>query len=256
MPGKVRAQSPEVIAYADEHKIDITMLNGSGPQNAVTHDDVFQARVALQMDLPVNASAAEVLAVATHIGAQTRRRKEASERAEAEARARPALAPAPSAGASSARQAVASRGPAFALNPLVDQVRAQMSARNQAAPSAPPPSLFASGDTCSFTASGIPADAVLQVPWQARHALAAAPTTAEAYRIVDECTAGRDGATGEETAESLYDIHPGNVDYAARVTKWQQDSITPEQEEAAFQAMPWGNETFGELESRVTGGND
>jgi hypothetical protein len=74
---------------------------------------------------------------------------------------------------------------AYALNPLADRVRAERRSNGRWATAAP--TLFATGDLPAFTASGIPVDSLLQVPWSARHAMAAAPTPAEAYSILSEC---------------------------------------------------------------------
>jgi hypothetical protein len=114
---------------------------------------------------------------------------------------------------------------AMARNPLVDQVRASARAERVAAPGGSTPTLFASGDLPAFTASGIPPSALLEVPWQARHAMAAASTSAEAYAIQAECS----GSDAEQTAQMLYGDHPGNGDYADRVERWRVQSMTDNQ---------------------------
>jgi hypothetical protein len=114
---------------------------------------------------------------------------------------------------------------AMAHNPLVDQVRAQAAAGQCGMPTGAAPSLFVAGDTPSFTASGIPPQAVLDVPWQARHAMAAAPTPAKAYEIANQCS-GPDAAT---TAEMYYGNDAGNQDYAYRVQQWQVAAMSDDQ---------------------------
>jgi hypothetical protein len=114
---------------------------------------------------------------------------------------------------------------AMARNPLVDRIRSAASAAGRRGPAGAPPTVFASGDTPAFTASGIPASAVLGVPWPARHPMAAAPTAADAYRIQSEC-AGPDGA---ESAARAFANDPGNQDYADRVDRWRLGSLTDQE---------------------------
>lgn len=119
------------------------------------------------------------------------------------------------------RTARPARPDPYALNPLVDQARAVMRVNGWAQATSRPPALFGpSGDLPAFTASGIPPKALLDVPWQARHAMAAAPTAAEAYAISQECT-----GTDAVEAAKRYAGHDGNQDYADRVQRWQLESM-------------------------------
>lgn len=220
MPGKVRAESPEVIAKAERLGVDLRAVSSTGEGDRVTGDDVFRAAVAAKLGLPGTASVPEVMAAFTAVTTVRKRREDAT-KVRDEAAARAALARE----ATSARPSVDARGPAWAHNPLVDQVRALAAARHDAAPSPPAPTLFAAGDCPSFTARGIPANSVLTVPWQARHPLAAAPTAADAYAIVNECS----GADGAAVAAMLYADHDENVDYAGRVAAWQVASKTDDE---------------------------
>jgi hypothetical protein len=111
---------------------------------------------------------------------------------------------------------------ASSRNPLATAVLDGCRAARSSSPRGTAPTLFASGDTPAFTASGIPPEVVLQVPWQARHAMAAAVSPDEAYAILAECT----GPDGEATAAMMFGGHPGNVDYADRVAVWQAQSLT------------------------------
>lgn len=266
MPGKIRAAAPAVIAYAEQHKIDLTNVAGTGADGRITLDDAKNAR-SMPYVTPLVASLAEQHSVdlrdieGTGIGGRIRKDDVLSA-----AGVLPAAAAAPPGetlqaeaerlgldyGAFEASRAVAAvfrdrelnqRGPQWARNPLVAQARAKVQASGRAQPTAPEPTLFAgAGDLPTFTASGIPADALLQVPWDARHAMAAAPTTAEAYAIVQECAS-------DEWLEM--EPHPGNVAYAKRVEQWVADSVTDEEMERMFvnTLLPGGN-TLGELESQ------
>lgn len=84
----------------------------------------------------------------------------------------------------------------------------------------PEPTLFGSGDLPPFTASGIPPEALLQVPWQARHAMASATTPAEAWRVLDDFSRLSSVEDAEAVAASMYGGHRGNREYAARVEHW------------------------------------
>lgn len=68
----------------------------------------------------------------------------------------------------------------FAENPVVDYIRAT------SGPGAgPEPGFFAGGNTPPFLASGLPVEILRNVPYVFRHAVAAAPTTAEAYSLAE-----------------------------------------------------------------------
>lgn len=113
----------------------------------------------------------------------------------------------------------ASRGPEYARNPLVDHVlRAQPQAAAQA--KMPRPTLFATGDVPVFCASGIDPAALLQVPWQARYAVASAPTSEAAFRLV-QMYAGDPVAAADDFGSS-----EPVVDYAGRVQAWAASGMT------------------------------
>jgi hypothetical protein len=107
-------------------------------------------------------------------------------------------------------------GDAFRPNPLVDDLRrSDPTLHRLASAEGPPPSLFSGGDLPMTTASGLDPAILARVPWMARHAVAAARTSAEAYRIVED-TSGPDGELHAHT----YADHPGVRAYEARVRNW------------------------------------
>jgi hypothetical protein len=107
-------------------------------------------------------------------------------------------------------------GDEFRANPLVDDLRrTHPSLYAVALGEAPPPTLFASGDLPVYTASGVDSAILASIPWMARHAVASAETTAEAYRII-EAVSGPDGVLSAH----LYADHPGVREYENRVRAW------------------------------------
>jgi hypothetical protein len=109
--------------------------------------------------------------------------------------------------------------PIYARNPLVDEARRTRSqASLQAASDAP--TLFHSGDLPPFTASGIDPDNLLRVPWQARHAIASAATTAQAFELLERY-ADDPVAAAFEQGGSL-----ANADYQKRVNEWAVSKMT------------------------------
>jgi hypothetical protein len=253
MAGKVRTQSPEVIAYAEQHKLDLAAVAGSGPDGRIEMKDVvaarqtrFRADLTDKLGIPFDSSTDSIYAAieTRHLAnckalglpsttpyAEVRAAVQAhnvrveAARAQAE-RDRAALA-----GVHAPTYATPARGPAYALNPLVDRVRAEASAGKRKMPTASAaPTLFASGDLPTFTASGIDPKALLEVPAAARHAMAAAATPAEAYEISRDCQAA------DSALE--YELHPGNAEYQKRVVDWVEASITDEDMEAMFRANP------------------
>jgi hypothetical protein len=89
---------------------------------------------------------------------------------------------------------------------------------------APQPTLFGTGDLPPFLASGVDPRALLAVPWQARHTLAAAPSAEAAYKIVDDF-AGLPAEVADANAALYYSDHPGTRDYIARVEEWLVDGV-------------------------------
>ncbi|WP_369053901.1 E3 binding domain-containing protein [Kineococcus terrestris] len=115
----------------------------------------------------------------------------------------------------------------YPLNPAVDTLRSSDPQRYHAAlRRSSAPTLFAAGDLPPFTASGMDPNVLRQVPWQARHPVAAASSTAEAYALVQRFS---DPVSGETDAAMTYDTHPANVDYQRRVQTWVADSLTDDQ---------------------------
>lgn len=235
-----KVRNPEVLAKAEAWGVDLTRVRASSDDGVIEHDDVFRSKVAIQLGLSSSASVAEIMAGVSVLASQKKRRDEvaAQARAEQEERQRLECAAAPSGSFFSSR--VAAKGPTFRLNPLGDDARAALAKANLQA-SSPPPTLFASGDLPTFTASGIPVDQLLDVAWFARHALAAAPTQADAFEIYQRCTTGDAMSSGEELADE-YSTHPSNQAYAARVKAWYS-----KQAEAAIDEDAW----FAQLESRA-----
>lgn len=117
-------------------------------------------------------------------------------------------------------RAAARSGPEYALNPLVDELRAHPQGGAVLCSStgaASTPTLFESGDLPPFTASGMDPRNLLSVPWFARHAIAAAGP-AEAYQLLQDAS-GPDGLVAA-SLDDRFTGHPGNADYQSRVTSW------------------------------------
>jgi len=78
----------------------------------------------------------------------------------------------------------------YSPTPLLDQVQAHRPALAAAAmaENPDPPRLFGTRDLPVATASGIDPSVLAQVPWQARRAVAAARTRADAYELIDKYT--------------------------------------------------------------------
>jgi hypothetical protein len=172
----------------DRYGVDLAKVQGTGKGGRLTPDDVLNACAA------------------------GRQKQQASARPVAPQVAAPQAGPRPPAGADPKL---------YARNPLVDEASALPGGRrlvtNAAKNDPSVPTLFASGDLPVFTASGVDPSALLSVPWYARHAVAAAPSRAEAFGLI-EAYSGPDGdiaAKLEGTAD-----HPGNLDYQGRVTEW------------------------------------
>jgi hypothetical protein len=119
--------------------------------------------------------------------------------------------------AGAAALAAAGKVSARHRNPLVALAMLGSPGRVAAASSDPVPTLFQTGDLPPFCASGIDPKLLLQVPWQARHALAAAPTQAAAYRLLQEYS----GPEAEDAAEIDFGQSFENADYERRVREWQ-----------------------------------
>lgn len=191
--GAVHAPA-HVAAFAAEHQVDLSTIAASDAAEGVSLIDVSDAARA-RGDMELWAQA---------LGEQFKVNREGL------------------AASSPSRTSASTVISAYARNPLVDQVRAIRAQAGRPVASAPAPSLFASGDTPAFTASGIPPEAVLQVPWQARHAVASAATPAEAYGILSECA-------NDEGYASQYARHDGNAEYQHRVQQWHMASLSDDE---------------------------
>ncbi len=110
-------------------------------------------------------------------------------------------------------------------NPLVAAAMRDRPNRIAARATDPVPTLFASGDLPPFTASGIDPNVLLQVPWQARHPVAAAATQAQAYELLQQYS----GAEAVTAAAIDFDRLDENRAYAQRVEQWQIDSMPEDQ---------------------------
>ncbi len=113
----------------------------------------------------------------------------------------------------------------YPVNPVAAEVRKQnqVLASRAALSGAPEPTLFATGDLPAFTASGIDPQALLQVPWQARPAVASATTQAAAYQLVQ--TYG--GPDGEDMA--AWDFRDVEESFRARYDAWTAAAMTTEE---------------------------
>lgn len=119
-------------------------------------------------------------------------------------------------------------GPAYEMNPLVGQVRAtSASLYRHSTEAGPAPTMFAAGDLPAETRSGMDPRRLLDAPWTARHAIADAPTQAEAAELL-ELVSGPDGADNARAFD--LDRHPGLKDYRSRVEVWTRDGVSHEAE--------------------------
>lgn len=108
----------------------------------------------------------------------------------------------------------------YARNPALDELRDRYGAsmvdgwqRKAAAPT-----LFPGGDLPGYTASGNPSAALLELPWQLRHAAARADQAGWA-RLHAEYGRGVPDADLAAMFDPAAD-DPANGDYIARVTAW------------------------------------
>jgi hypothetical protein len=114
-------------------------------------------------------------------------------------------------------------------------------ARARTANREPEPTLFPSGDLPPFTASGIDPSVLLQVPWQARVALAGAGTLAEAYKLLNDYG----GPEGEERAEVEFGYIENEL--VDRYYAWLLSGIPDDELADAVEAMS----NLGRVESKV-----
>lgn len=134
-----------------------------------------------------------------------------------------------------------------ARNPLLEE--AQQVVPYLHAPAArsgqPAPTLFASGDLPPFTASGVEPEALLQLPWHARHWAAAQTDRSDVLRAVEHYAEYDDDLFGEFA-------HQGAQDYVDRVNAWLHGARAPRPAtaedraaDAAAEAWISGLETYG-----------
>ncbi len=125
----------------------------------------------------------------------------------------------------------------FPANPLAAELQARnRELANRAAQSGvPEPTLFSTGDLPAFCASGVDPQVLLQVPWQARPALAASPTQARAYELV-EAYSGPDAEN--RAAWDFRDVEEG---YRSRYGNWLADAMTMDEVyDAVMTPIPLG----------------
>jgi len=117
----------------------------------------------------------------------------------------------------------------YARNPLVEDMRQAVPGPYAEALRARgvPPTLFAAGDTPPFTASGIDPTALLQVPWTARHAIAAEANGAKAYATFQRAL------TDVDFAAALSGWDGPNAAYRRRLEEWLYG-------DAGYHPMPSG----------------
>lgn len=108
----------------------------------------------------------------------------------------------------------------YSRNPLLTAARIEHPERfARAARTATRPTLVTAGDLPPFTASGLDPQLLLTVPWQARHAVASAPTTAAAYGIIAE-DEGFSHSDAAPWAAVQHGGDPANAAYAQRIREW------------------------------------
>jgi len=120
---------------------------------------------------------------------------------------------------------------AWSPNPIVAAARSrEPRAAAAASTKRAAPTLFAGGDLPPFTASGVDPQVLLQVPWLARHPVAAAGTTAEAYKLLQDYS----GPDAEVRAAMDCSGHPANRDYQRQAENWLADGMTDDENYAAM----------------------
>lgn len=107
-----------------------------------------------------------------------------------------------------------------ALNPLMDELRADSDYYATRAASGDYPRLFASGDLPPYTASGNPPQKLMELPWQLRHAAAKADQ-AEWARLFNEYGSHNPDADLAIMYEPAA-ADPANDEYRGRITAWKQ----------------------------------
>lgn len=98
--------------------------------------------------------------------------------------------------------------------------------------SEPPPRLFNSGDgdVPAATASGLPPETLYEIPWRARHAVAAEPDRGRAYHLVEKYS----GPDGETLAEMDHGKSHEVAEYREAVKQWAGRNAS---DDAVFSSM-------------------
>lgn len=125
------------------------------------------------------------------------------------------------AAASTARRTAGAAAQHYELNPVLASIAANQRNTYAAATAhnPQPPTLFESGDLPPFCASGVDPAVLTDVPWQARHRIAAEPDRAEVLAMIEEVS----GEDGPAMAGMLYGHDLDNKAYVARVERWALD---------------------------------
>jgi hypothetical protein len=110
---------------------------------------------------------------------------------------------------------------AYALNPLVDDARRVHAAA--AAAVDPAPTIFVSGDIPPVTASGMPPDELVRLPWLGRDIAAAEPDRGKVLQLFESFADDPDGA------EMRFGQDPRNAAYMRRVDQWRVDAMSADQ---------------------------
>jgi len=115
---------------------------------------------------------------------------------------------------------------AYDGNPLVESARAANPGLvNAASRLGQPPTLFASGNVPPFCASGIDPSVLEDVPWQARHAVASAPTLSTAYELVQRYA----GPRGHALAAAEQGTDAVTMTYRESMVAWLEAALGPDE---------------------------
>lgn len=216
--------TPFVAKLAHEKNVDLRDVQGTGVAGRVTKDDVLR-------------SAGELPMVPAHIEVPDDVRAFAATNKVSLAGVKDVTTPGVMTFLDVAEHLRAQGDGQLAFSALEAQIRANAAQLTQSRDSSGrygggKPGLFdGTGALPSFTASGIPTSALLDVPEQARHAMAAAPTAAAAMAIKAACDDG---------LADLYASHEGYADYQHRVETSQVRSMTDA--ELEFSGVPGAQE--------------
>jgi hypothetical protein len=146
---------------------------------------------------------------------------------------------------------VAARSAGYGLNPLLDEMtRARPALVSAALAEGAPPRLFGDRDLPLVTASGVDPKVLASLPWQARRAVAAAPTRAEAYDLIDRVSASPGMAVMNP------EVTGHNAEYVGAFRQWLTGTVTPpppEPGQAQAQAQEYDDYTVERLHKELFG---